>query len=129
MSCRLRKMHEKKGSRYCRGRISVKYKILKNQTDESISLQSKYLWIFSEKTNTLSLKAYNTYFIPNDVQESLKRKQYDNITLYIIIGKPQKNTVCLLGEKLKQMEFLLPCCLHSNVSLPRFPLCKEMSVH
>lgn len=57
----------------------------------------KLLFFFSQ--------AFNIYFISNDVQEILNRKQYDNITFYII-GKPQKSTACLLGEKLKQMEFL-----------------------
>lgn len=33
-----------------------------------------------------SPKVYNIHFISNDVQEILRRKQYDNIAFYVIIG-------------------------------------------
>ena len=45
---------------------------------------------FSVRKQVLFLwKAYNIYVISNNVQERFTRKQYGNITFYIIFGKSQ----------------------------------------
>lgn len=92
-------MYEKKGSRQCRGRISVQYKILKKtQTEESISLQSTYE--FSGRKQILFLPRHTTFNSFLTMSRKFSRENNMILPFISLVSHTQKYSLSL-GRKVK----------------------------